>query len=142
MNSCAEPQPSAGGDREEAARLESRAATLGTLMGTLQKDLDAEAAGRRSDRAHLVRPRKALSAAPPTQAVHPVAKLTLPLQDPRCCSPGSESTCWRVQHASGGLAIDAPADHLFLPISVTQRLERPAYDARAYRAREHAHGTW
>ena len=28
---------------------------LGSMMGTLQKDLDAEAAERRSDRAHLVR---------------------------------------------------------------------------------------
>ena len=40
--------------REEAARLESRAATLGSLMGSLQKDLDAELASRRSDHEHLV----------------------------------------------------------------------------------------
>ena len=55
---CAAPQPRARADRDEAARLESRAALLGTMMGTLQKELDAEAAGRRSDRAHLVRARQ------------------------------------------------------------------------------------
>ena len=44
--------------RDEAARLESRAAMLGAMMGTLQKDADAAAAARRSEHQHLVpRPR-------------------------------------------------------------------------------------
>ena len=41
--------------REEAARLEARASTLSSVMAALQKELDAEVAGRFQERRHLVR---------------------------------------------------------------------------------------